>query len=201
MKMKRIAVLASGRGSHFEALCTSDLGCASIELLVCDRHEAPVLEKARRLGIESVELDPGPRKAVLSPSVEMELADLMDEKEIDLVCLAGFMRLLRGPILERRACGILNIHPSLLPSFPGLRPQARALEYGVRISGCTVHYVDAGTDTGPIVLQAPVPVLQNDSVESLSERILEEEHRIYPVAARLHCEGRIRTDGRTVNCI
>jgi phosphoribosylglycinamide formyltransferase-1 len=195
----RIAVMASGRGSNFEALCTSDLGSAAVVLLVTDNPSAPVILKARRLGIETLVIDPGPRRTTLSPASGASVSDILERESIDLVCLAGFMRILKGPILERFGGRILNVHPSLLPAFPGLDAQAKALEYGVRVSGCTVHYVDSGTDTGPIVLQATVPVLGNDTVESLSERILLEEHRILPLAARLHCEGRISVKGRLVH--
>ncbi len=199
MSGARIAVLASGRGSNFEALCTSDLGGAEVVLLATDNPGAEAVVKAERLGIEKAVFDPGTGHGVSRAGVESSIAALLEDRGIDLVCLAGFMRILRGPLLDRFGGRILNIHPSLLPSFPGLDAQARALEYGVKISGCTVHYVDAGTDTGPIVLQAAVPVLGTDTVESLSRRILREEHRIYPLSARLHCEGSILLDGRTVH--
>lgn len=199
MSGARIAVLASGRGSNFEALCTSDLGGASVVMLATDNPSAEALVKAERLGIEKAVFEPVTGRGASGAGAESSIAALLEDRGIDLVCLAGYMRILRGPLLERFEGRILNIHPSLLPSFPGLDAQARALEYGVRISGCTVHYVDAGTDTGPIVLQAAVPVLGTDTVESLSRRILREEHRIFPLAARLHCAGSIRLDGRTVH--
>ena len=199
MSGRRIAVLASGRGSNFEALCTADLGDAAVVLLATDNPKAEALIKAKRLGIEKAVFDPGAARGASPAGMEASIAALLEDRGIDLVCLAGFMRILKGPLLDRFEGRILNIHPSLLPSFPGLDAQARALEYGVRISGCTVHYVDAGTDTGPVVLQAAVPVLGTDTVESLSRRILREEHRIYPLAVRLHCEGSIRLDGRTVH--
>lgn len=194
----RVAVLASGRGSNFEALCTSDLGGASVVLLASDNPSSGALLKARRLGVEPVLFDPGPGRSRMSPQAEKSLTDMLVSKSIDLVCLAGFMRILGGVLLESFAGRILNIHPSLLPAFPGLHAQARAVARGVKVSGCTVHYVDSGTDTGPIVLQAAVPVLGSDTADSLSERILQEEHRILPEAVRLHLEGRIRIDGGIV---
>ncbi len=196
--MKRIAVLASGRGSNFEALCRADLGSASVVLLLSDREDAPVLRRAEELGVERAFLDPGAGRSTLTRERESAWADLLEAGRIDLVCLAGFMRILRGPVLERFAGRILNVHPSLLPAFAGLHAQQRAFEYGVRVSGCTVHYVDAGMDTGPIVLQSAVEVLGSDTAETLSGRILEEEHRIYPLAVRMHCEGRLSVSGRVV---
>ncbi len=194
----RIAVLASGRGSNFEALCTSDLGGASVVLLASDNPSSGALLKARRMGVESIRFDPGPGRSRVAPEAEKSLADLLVSRSIDLVCLAGFMRILGGALLESFTGRILNIHPSLLPAFPGLHAQAQAVAHGVKVSGCTVHYVDTGTDTGPIVLQAAVPVLGSDTADSLAERILQEEHRILPEAVRLHFGGRIRIDGRIV---
>jgi len=194
----RIAVLASGRGSNFEALCTSDLGGASVVLLASDNPSSGALVKARRLGVESVVFDPGPGRSRVSARAEQSLAELLVSRSIDLVCLAGFMRILGGGLLDAFSGRILNIHPSLLPAFPGLHAQAQALAHGVKVSGCTVHYVDSGTDTGPIVLQSSVPVLESDTADSLAERILREEHRILPEAVRLHLGGRIRMDGRIV---
>jgi phosphoribosylglycinamide formyltransferase-1 len=122
----------------------------------------------------------------------------MKDQGIGLICLAGLMRILKGPLIEEFENRIMNIHPALLPSFPGLDSQKKALEYGVRFSGCTVHYVDAGTDTGPIILQSVVPVQADDTVDTLSARILAEEHRIYPEAVRLHCAGKLKVEGRIV---
>jgi phosphoribosylglycinamide formyltransferase-1 len=197
----KIAVLASGRGSNFEALCAADLGCGEVTLLLSDREDAPVISRARMMGVEALFLDAGPQKTVFSPEAESAWMKAMMDRGIELVCLAGLMRMIRSELLEAYRGRILNIHPSLLPAFPGLRAQARALAHGVRITGCTVHYVDDGMDSGPIVLQAPVPVLEGDTVESLSARILEREHAIYPEAVKLHCEGRLSIDGRTVNVL
>jgi len=188
----RVAVLASGRGTDFEALCTGDLGPGRVVLLMSDREEAPALARARDLGVEALYLDPGPRRTVLSPEAEGAWTDALLSRSIDLVCLAGFMRMVRGRLLSTFEGRMLNIHPSLLPSFPGLHAQRQALERGVKISGCTVHYVDADMDAGPIVMQSAVPVVEGDTEETLSERILEREHEIYPAAVKLHCEGRLR---------
>ncbi len=195
----RIAVLASGRGSNFEALCRADLGPGRVVLLVCDRPGAPVAELARRLGVEVLDLDPGPKRTVLSPECEEWLACDLVRRGTGLVCLAGFMRMLKGPMLSAFRGRIINVHPSLLPAFPGLDSQRRALEYGVKVAGCTVHYVDEGMDTGPIIAQAAVEVLQGDSPEDLAGRILSREHEIFPSAVRLHCEGRLSIAGRTVS--
>lgn len=197
----KIAVLASGRGSNFEALCTADLGCGAVTLLLSDREDAPVLSRARMMGVEALFLDAGPRKTVFSPEAETAWVKALMDRGIELICLAGLMRMIRSELLNAFRGRILNIHPSLLPAFPGLRAQAQALAHGVRITGCTVHYVDDGMDSGPIVLQAPVPVLEGDTVESLSARILEREHAIYPEAVKLHCGGRLSIDGRTVSVL
>ncbi|NLP05640.1 phosphoribosylglycinamide formyltransferase [Candidatus Fermentibacteria bacterium] len=195
----KIAVLASGRGSNFEALCKADLGPGRVELLVCDRPDAPVAGLARRLGVEILGLDPGPKRTVLSVECETRLADELVRRGTDLVCLAGFMRMLKGPMLSAFRGRIMNVHPSLLPAFPGLDSQRRALEYGVKIAGCTVHYVDEGMDTGPIIAQAAVEVREGDGPEDLAGRILSREHEIFPLAVRLHCEGRLAVAGRRVS--
>jgi phosphoribosylglycinamide formyltransferase 1 len=197
----RIAVLASGRGSNFAALCGADLGPGRIVLALSDRPDAPVLEAASRLGVEALYIDPGPRRTVFSPEAELAWADALEERGTGLVCLAGLMRLLKGPLLERFPGRVMNIHPSLLPSFPGLEAQRQALEHGARVSGCTVHFVDAGVDSGPIILQACVEVLPGDTAGSLSARILEREHSIYPEAVRLFCEGRLSVEGRIVRIL
>lgn len=181
---RRIAVLLSGRGSNFEAIADAvDSGRipnARLVAVVSDVAAAPGLEKARRRGIPSFAVDrseyAGRREH------EAELLRVLDEAGTELVCLAGYMRLLSPEFLVRYRGRVLNIHPSLLPKFPGLEPQRRALEAGDTRSGCTVHFVDEGTDTGPIVLQRAVEIEPNDTIESLSRRILEEEHRAYPEA-------------------
>jgi phosphoribosylglycinamide formyltransferase 1 len=194
----RVAVLASGRGSNFEALCLGDTRPGVVTLLVADRPGTAAVARAGKLGVETVEVDPGPWRTKFSLEAEQRLTDTLIGKGIGLVCLAGLMRILKGPLLEAFQGCVMNIHPSLLPSFPGLHAQRQALEYGVMVSGCTVHYVDSGTDTGPVILQRMVEILPGDDVESLSERILSLEHEAYPEAVRLHCSGLLHLDGRRV---
>lgn len=198
MKEIRTAVLASGTGSNFEALVKGDTGPGRIDILLTDRPDAGALLLADELGIEGRCLYTGPYRTKFSPDEERNWADLLVQRGIELVCLAGFMRIIKGPILEAFPGRVMNIHPSLLPSFPGLDAQGQAFRYGVKVTGCTVHYVDLGTDTGPIILQQSVPVLPGDSSDSLAKRILEKEHLIYPLAVKAHCEGRLSTDGRHV---
>jgi len=196
--MVRIAVLASGRGSNFEALCRGDTGNGNISLLLSDNEDAEVLTKAPGLGVEAVYLSPGKYRTKFGEIQEKEWVNFMLERNIELVCLAGLMRIIKGPMLEEYKGRIMNIHPSLLPSFPGLNAQKQALDYGVKISGCTVHYVTAGVDTGPIVLQKTVQVEDDDTVETLSGRILKQEHIAYPEAVKLHCGGVLAVDGRRI---
>jgi phosphoribosylglycinamide formyltransferase-1 len=196
----RIGVLASGRGSNFEAIvrATEDGRLpARVVILITDRAEAGALGIARRHGVEALHIDP--RQHPSREAHEKAVIAALEARGAGLVCLAGYMRIL-SPLFVRHFEGrMLNIHPSLLPAFPGLHAQRRALEYGVRISGATVHFVDEGTDTGPVVLQAAVPVLPDDTEETLSRRILAEEHRIYVEAVRLFAEGRLRIEGRRVH--
>lgn len=194
-----IAVLASGRGSNLQSLIDAvEAGRirGTIVLVVSDVAGAYALERAARHGIESRVLVPKefPDRA----GFEEELVRVLRSRSVDLVCLAGFMRIL-GPTVVRNFAGrILNIHPALLPAFPGLHAQRQALAYGVKISGCTVHFVDEGVDTGPIIIQAAVPVLPGDTEETLSARILEQEHRIYPLAVQAFAEGKLKIAARTV---
>lgn len=194
----RIGVLASGRGSNFQALCEGDTGRGRVALLLVDDPEARALERARELGVEAVHISPGRYRTRFEEQAEMEWTRAMQERDIQLICLAGLMRILKGPMLDAYKGRILNIHPSLLPSFPGLRAQEQALSYGVKVTGCTVHYVDAGVDTGPILLQKTVEVLDDDDVASLSARILRREHQAYPEAVSLHCGGEMRLAGRRI---
>ena len=203
--MKRrinVAVLASGRGSNFEALaeaCREEGFPAAVVLLIVDNPEAGALRIAERFDIESVVIDCGPRKGSMTEESSERMFALCEQLGIDLVCLAGFMRIVKGALLDRYSGRMLNIHPALLPSFKGLHGQKQALDYGVKYSGCTVHFVDAGVDTGPIIIQRVVPVLEDDDEDSLSERILAEEHLAYPQAVRLFAEGVLRIDGRRVH--
>ncbi|PWU23908.1 MAG: phosphoribosylglycinamide formyltransferase [Candidatus Rokuibacteriota bacterium] len=195
----RIAVLASGRGSNFEAIARAvEAGRirARLTVLITDRPQAGVLEVARAHGIEALCIDP--REHPGRDAHEKAVIAVLDERAIGLVCLAGYMRLLSPQFVHHFEGRLLNIHPSLLPAFPGLRAQRQALEYGVKLAGATVHLVDEGVDSGPIVLQAPVVVSDDDTEDALSARILSEEHRIYPEAIRLFAEGRLSLEGRRV---
>jgi phosphoribosylglycinamide formyltransferase 1 len=196
---KRIGVLLSGRGSNFEALADSvaagRIPDADIALVLSNREGAAGVEKARARGI--------PTRVIPSKGLEREAYDklavaALREEKVDIVCLAGYMRLLSPYFVAAFPHRILNIHPSLLPAFPGLESQRQALEHGAKFSGCTVHFVDENLDAGPIILQAVVPIEDCDTEETLSERILLEEHRIYSEAVRIILEGRYRMDGRRV---
>ena len=187
---RRIAVLVSGRGSNLQSIidaCASGRLDAVVAIVISNRAEAPGLSRARSAGIEALHLDP--RDYPDRDAYDRALADTLAARSVDLVCLAGFMRRVGRPLLEAFPNRILNIHPSLLPAFPGLDAQRQALEHGVRVSGATVHLVTGVLDGGPIVLQAAVPVLPGDTVETLSARILAEEHRIYPEAIGLLLAG------------
>lgn len=196
---KRIAVLLSGRGSNFEAIADSvaagRIPDAEIAVVVSNRESAPGLEKARQRALEAVVI---PSQGRQREEYDREVVALLQQKQVDLVCLAGFMRILSPYFVQAFRHRILNIHPALLPSFTGLEGQRQALEWGVKISGCTVHFVDESLDGGPIVAQAAVPVEDNDTEESLSARILREEHRIYTEAINLILSGRFRIEGRRV---
>jgi len=196
--MKNIGVLLSGRGSNFEAIALNvEAGKipGKIALVISNREQAPGLERARQMGLKTLFI---PSKGVEREAYDGKLVAALKEAQVDLVCLAGFMRIL-SPVFVRAFPGrILNIHPALLPAFPGLDAQKQALDYGVKFTGCTVHIVDEGMDTGPIVLQAVVPVFDEDTVETLSARILKEEHRIYSEAASLMLEDKVRIEGRRV---
>jgi len=196
---KRIGVLLSGRGSNFEALAESvaagRIPNAEIAVVISNREGAPGIERARARGIETRVI---PSKGLERETYDRQVVAALREKQVDLVCLAGFMRLLSPYFVAAFPNRILNIHPSLLPAFPGLEAQRQALEYGVKWSGRTGHIVAENLDAGPIVTQAAVPVLDDDTLETLADRILKEEHRIYSEAVRLVLEGRFRIEGRRV---
>lgn len=194
----RIAVLASGRGSNFEALCRGDTGKGRVSLLISDNEKADALRKASVLGVEALYMSPGKYRTKFGEKEEGEWVRFLKDRNIELICLAGLMRIIKGPMMEEFSGRILNIHPSLLPSFPGLHAQKQALDYGVRITGCTVHYVDAGVDTGPVILQKAVHVADDDTVETLSDRILQSEHLAYSEAVKLHCAGVLTVNGRRI---
>lgn len=196
---KRIGVLLSGRGSNFDAIAESitrgRIPGAEIAIVVSNRDSAPGIERAQRRNIESRVI---PSKGLEREAYDRQVVAALKEKQVDLVCLAGYMRLLSPYFVSAFPNRILNIHPSLLPAFPGLEAQRQALEFGVKVSGCTVHFVDENLDAGPIILQATVGVRDTDTVESLSARLLAEEHRIYSEAVRIVLEGRYRIEGRRV---
>ncbi|HWQ57102.1 MAG TPA: phosphoribosylglycinamide formyltransferase [Bryobacteraceae bacterium] len=196
--MKRLAILISGRGSNFEAIADSIAAGrlnAAIAVVISNRPDARGLEIARERGIPAVAL---PSKGLDREVYDRMLVEEIRKHQADLVCLAGFMRLLSASFVREFPLGILNIHPSLLPAFPGLEAQHQALDHGVKVSGCTVHFVDEYLDAGPIVLQAAVPVLDDDTEDALSARILREEHRIYTEAIAIVLGGRFRIEGRRV---
>ena len=196
---KRIGVLLSGRGSNFEALAESisagRIPNAEIAIVISHREGAPGIERARARGIDARVI---PSKGLEREAYDRQVVTALQNKKIDLVCLAGYMRLLSPYFVQAFRGRILNIHPSLLPAFPGLESQRQALEHGAKFAGCTVHFVDETLDAGPIILQSAVPIRDDDTVDSLSERILAEEHRIYSEAVRIVLEGRFRIDGRRV---
>jgi len=190
-----LGVLASGRGSNFEALADAVAQGklhAKIALVISDKDNAPVLEKASAANIPSKLIMPGNFAKITD--YENEIVQTLRSVNVDVVALAGYMRLIGKSFIESFPCGIVNIHPALLPSFRGLHAPRQAIEAGVRISGCTVHIVDEGMDTGPIIMQAAVPISQNDDENSLAERILVEEHLVYWQALQLYAEGRIYID-------
>ncbi|MCK4538452.1 MAG: phosphoribosylglycinamide formyltransferase [Candidatus Krumholzibacteria bacterium] len=197
----KIAVLASGRGSNFKALAeaTSDESFpAKTVLLMVDNPDAGALAYASKSGIAAEVVDCGSRRGSMTPESSESMAELCARHEIDLICLAGFMRIVKGKLLDRYAGRMMNIHPALLPSFKGLDAQEQAVDYGVKLSGCTVHFVDKGIDTGAIIIQKVVPIENDDTAESLSIKILREEHRAYPEAVRLFAEKRLKIRERRV---
>ena len=197
--IKRIAVLLSGRGSNFEALADSiaagRIPNAEIAIVVSNRESAAGIAKARGRNIPAQVI---PSTGLQREAYDKLVVEVLREKKADLVCLAGYMRLLSPYFVTAFPNRIVNIHPSLLPAFPGLEAQRQALEHGVKFTGCTVHFVDENLDAGPIIIQAVVPVKDSDTVETLSERVLREEHRIYSEAVRIILEGRYRVEGRRV---
>jgi phosphoribosylglycinamide formyltransferase 1 len=197
-KTKVIGVLISGRGTNLQALIDAErdglLG-GRIALVVSNVEGATGLARAREAGIPALFRD---HRGRTREEFDADLLELLRDHGVALVCLAGYMRLLSAPFIRAFAGRILNVHPSLLPAFPGLDAQRQAVEHGVKVSGATVHFVDEGLDSGPIVLQEAVPVADDDTVDDLAGRILEAEHRIYPRAVRLVLEGRCRLEGRRV---
>lgn len=195
----RLGVLASGRGSNFQSIIDA-IGSKQIKavvaVLITDNPSAFAIERAKKNHIEHLVISP--KEFGSGDDFYAKIAEELKKKRVELVILAGFMRIVRKPLIDAFPGRIMNIHPALLPSFPGLHAQKQALDYGVRISGCTVHFVDEGMDTGPVIIQAAVPVRHDDTEVILSERILKLEHKIYPEAIRLFSEGRLEVRGRTV---
>jgi phosphoribosylglycinamide formyltransferase-1 len=194
-----VGVLASGRGSNLVAIlraCAQPGFPARVAIVISDREQAAALGEARAAGIEAVWVNP--KDFADREAFDLALVRELRGRDVGLVCHAGFMRILSQAYVRAFAGRALNVHPSLLPAFPGLHAQRQALEHGVRITGATVHFIDEGVDTGPIVLQAAVPVERGDTEETLAARVLAEEHRLYPEAIRLFAEGRLRIDGRRV---
>jgi phosphoribosylglycinamide formyltransferase 1 len=195
----RIGVLLSGRGSNFEALADSvsagRIPNTEIAVVLSNKPAAPGLERAKSRGIPARVI---PSKGLEREAYDRQVVAVLQEYKVELICLAGYMRLLSPYFVAAFPQRILNIHPSLLPSFPGLESQKQALDYGVKFAGCTVHFVDENLDAGPIILQAVVPVLDSDDEHTLSERILKEEHRIYSEAVKIILEGNYKIAGRRV---
>lgn len=197
--MLKIGVLVSGRGSNLQAIIDAIEARkikAEIAVVISNVSGVMALDRAKKHGIKSVVIDSKEHED--KSSYETQLIKNLEENKVGLVCLAGYMKLLSPEFVRHFRGHVMNIHPALLPAFPGLRVQKKALEYGVKFSGCTVHFVDEGCDTGPIIIQAVVPVLDNDTEETLSLRILEQEHRIYPEAVRLFSENKLKIEGRRV---
>ena len=200
--MKRIAVLASGRGSNFQAVIDAIAQGevpAICSALITDNPRAFARERAEKAGIPVYIVDYSATTS--KEEYEEALAEVMRTVAADLYILAGYMRILGSGIVREFRGRIINIHPALLPAFPGLHAQQQALDYGVKVTGCTVHFVDEGMDSGPIIVQACVPVLEDDTGDILAERILESEHRCLPAAISLFCAGRLRIDGRRVRIL
>ena len=199
----RVAVLASGRGSNLQAVIDAiEAGTvqAKIVVVISNKKDSPALERASRHGLSSLFVDPKPYtgRPDSREAFDLALLDVLREHDVELVLLAGYMKIVTRVLVEAFANRMMNIHPSLLPSFPGLDVQKKAIEWGCKLAGCTVHFVTEGVDEGPIILQAAVPILDDDSPDTLAARILVQEHKIYPRAVQLFAEGRVRVEGRRV---
>ncbi|HEY6010661.1 MAG TPA: phosphoribosylglycinamide formyltransferase [Nitrospirota bacterium] len=200
MKKVKVGVLVSGRGSNLQAIIDNiEAGrlSAEIAVVISDQPDAFSLERARKHNIPAVHLSAKGYKGKREAYDELLVRELL-KHQVELVCLAGFMRIITPALINAFPDRILNIHPALLPAFPGLHVQKAALEHGAKFSGCTVHFVDENMDTGPIIIQAVVPILDNDTEDTLSARILEQEHTIYSRAIQLYAEGRLRREGRRI---
>lgn len=194
-----LGVLASGRGSNFQSIIDSIKSGylkAKISILITDNPKAYAIERAKKHNIDALVFKP--KDFPDKDSYYSHIAQELEKRRVELVILAGFMRVVGRRLIERYPNRIMNIHPAILPSFQGLHGQKQAVDYGVKISGCTVHFIDEGVDTGPIIIQAAVPAYDDDTEETLSERILKQEHRIFPYAIKLYSEGRLKVEGRKV---
>ncbi|HSL04268.1 MAG TPA: phosphoribosylglycinamide formyltransferase [Nitrospiraceae bacterium] len=201
----RVAVLASGRGSNLQAVIDAieaETVQAKIVAVISNKKDAPALERAHRHGLSSLFVDPKPYagKPDSREAYDRELLNVLRQHNVELVLLAGYMKIVTSVLVEAFANRMMNIHPALLPSFPGLDVQKKVIEWGCKLAGCTVHFVTEGVDEGPIILQAAVPILDDDTSDTLAARILAQEHKIYPRAVQLFAEGRLRVEGRRV-CI
>ena len=197
--MLKLGVLASGSGSNFQSIVDnieSGYLAAKVAVLITDKAGAGAIKRAKDHNIEHLVIKPG--EFADRPSYNTRIAEELKKRGVELVILAGFMRVVDKALVDQYPSRIMNIHPALLPSFPGLHGQKQAADYGVKISGCTVHFVDEGTDTGPIIVQAAVPAYHDDDEESLGKRILKQEHRIFPYAIKLYSEGKLSVEGRKV---
>ncbi|WP_447599026.1 phosphoribosylglycinamide formyltransferase [Nitrospira sp. Nam80] len=199
----RLGVLLSGRGSNLQAVIDAvEAGTlsATIAVVISNKRDAAGLERARKHGVPDVFLDPKPfaGQPDSRDAYDRALLDLLRKHEVELVLLAGYMKIVTPVLVKAYEHRMMNIHPSLLPSFPGLEVQKKAIDHGCKIAGCTVHFVTEGVDEGPIIIQAAVPIHETDTAEILAARILEQEHRIYPRAVQLYAEGRLRVEGRRV---
>ena len=200
--MLKIGVLVSGRGSNFQAIIDAIEAKkikAEIAVVISNVPGVMALDRAKKHGIKAIVIDS--REHSDKSSYEKQAIKALEDNNVGLVCLAGYMKLLSPELVHHFRGRIMNIHPALLPAFPGLHVQKKVLDHGVKFSGCTVHFVDEGCDTGPIILQAVVPVLDSDTEETLSARILEQEHNIYPEAIRLFSEGKLKVEGRRVRIV
>jgi phosphoribosylglycinamide formyltransferase-1 len=199
----RVAVLASGRGSNLQAIIDgieADLVQATVVAVISNKKDAVALERARKHGLKDLFVDPKPfaGQPDSREAYDRALLAILQQHDVELVLLAGYMKIVTAVLVNAYANRMMNIHPSLLPSFPGLDVQKKAIEWGCKLAGCTVHFVTEGVDEGPIILQAAVPILDDDSAETLAARILVQEHKLYPRAVQLFAEGRLRVEGRRV---
>ena len=202
-RLVRLGVLASGRGSNLQAIIDAierDALSAEIAVVISNKQDAVALERARTHGAPAVWLDPKPfaGRPESREAYDRAVLEVLQKHEVDVVLLAGYMKIVTAVLVSAYENRMMNIHPSLLPSFPGLDVQKKAIEHGCKIAGCTVHFVTEGVDEGPIIIQAAVPIAEGDTADTLAARILEHEHRIYPRAVQLYAEGRLRVEGRRV---